>query len=484
MTEPDDAKYALGAIYANEWSDEVRDVLFTPAPVNGEFDLAQGFDLLDSGTDPAPENLIPLCAIDEASIAVVVSEGPESGVVRRWFLDPVAPAHQATLLDLHPLLYMSGLDGELKARKPGLDRILDEIGPAYQEAYLEQEKRPRDFIVRPVRIACQNVVVGLAAFAQDSSFDGLGVIAWQTCEVPHVVTHEGNRALAALTLCAAFKNGGTMEIRFDRPARISVGSETFSYKGHPEGRVPASLRRYGRTVGVALGEEDPGAITPTEARELFLAVTPMGSGLWGRFEVAIDRRGITPERLCFTLLSAVWTEVELDFILGCSPRASSILEGGADWRARSARQAEMDACRAARMVGMLQRRMNGEDAAGVEEGVRVVEDRSVGIESRVLEEVGAVEFTRLEPGRQIPWAREVASGDAITVFPRTFIAEETIRELNQMQAEGKPVAVAVPRDARLPENEVKAPVLRCPDRIADLDKQVEERLLTSRISRS
>ena len=94
------------------------------------------------------------------------------------------------------------------------------------------------------------MIVALAAFAQDSAFDGLSVVAWQTCEVPHVATHEANRALAALTLCDAFKSGGTMEIRFDRPARLTSTAGRIVFHGHPENAVPASLRRYGRTVGV------------------------------------------------------------------------------------------------------------------------------------------------------------------------------------------------------------------------------------------
>ena len=97
--------------------------------------------------------------------------------------------------------------------------------------------------------------------------------------MPHVATHEANRALAALTLCDAFQNGGTMEIRFDRDARFMQDGKPITYHGHPEKAVPASLRRFGRTVGVTLGAEDPRAITPAEARELFLAITPMPAEL-------------------------------------------------------------------------------------------------------------------------------------------------------------------------------------------------------------
>lgn len=491
MAEDPTVARSLAAIYANEWSESVSELLFAPEGFGTVFTLDHADELIAPYLDEAlAETLLPLCLVDEASIACVVIddeiEGLVPGAVVRLHLDgEVAPEDQFRLLDIDPALYIGSLQTELEARQAGFDRVLDEIGPAYEETYLENEKRARDFIVRPVRIACQNVIVALGAIAQDSSFDGLSVPAWQTCEVPHVAAHEANRALAALTLADAFQNGGTMEIRFDRRVRITRGDEELAYPGHPEGAVPASLRRLGRTVGVALGAEDPGAISPAEARELFLAITPMPPSLRMRVADASERRGITPERLCFTLLSQVWRELELDFILACSTRAGSILEGGADWRSRSARQAEMEVCRAALMTGMLHRRLNGNDPAGAEGGARVVEDTSRGIECEVLDELGAVAFEGLKPGEPLPWgAPGAADGASVTVFPRTFIGEDTVRKVDRLQAEGHSVAVAVPRDADIEEARLRAPLLRCPDRIADLDKQAEDRLLTARISRS
>jgi len=44
-------------------------------------------------------------------------------------------------------------------------------------------------------------------------------------------------------------------------------------------------------------------------------------------------------------------------------------------------------------------------------------------------------------------------------------------------------AVLVPADVPLSANTGGVVVLRCPDRLADIDKDIERRLLTSRISR-
>ena len=450
--------------------------------------IASALGLMAEGAAPPPPNLLPIAAVDDVSIACVACQTLDDdavAVVVRWFVCDVPANHQTALLDVDPFAYLESLDQEIAARPVGIARILDEIGPAYEETYIDHEKRPRDFIVRPVRIACQNVIVALGAIAQDSAFDGLSVVAWQTCEVPHVATHEANRALAALTLADAFQNGGTMEIRFDRKARVVFDGKTVEYEGHPEQAVPASLKRFGRTVGVPLGMADSASITPSEARALFLAITPMPPGLRSRVTDAIERRGITPERLCFTLLSQIWREIELDFLLATSDRAASILEGGTDWRERSTRQAEMDVARAALMAGMFFRRLNGRDAAGAADGPRVVEDVSAGVEWNVLDELGAVEYVGLDAGADLPWCQDAHAVVAteLTVFFRSHVSDAVAGQVNKMRAAGARVAVAVPLDSDVPSGLLDAPLLRCPDRTADLDKQAEPRLLTARISR-
>ena len=64
--------------------------------------------------------------------------------------------------------------------------------------------------------------------------------------------YDATAALSAPTLCDAFQNGGTMEIRFDTPVWLRVNGKQKMYEGHPEGRVPASLRRELRELVVVV----------------------------------------------------------------------------------------------------------------------------------------------------------------------------------------------------------------------------------------
>jgi hypothetical protein len=137
------------------------------------------------------------------------------------------------------------------------------------------------------------------------------------------------------------------------------------------------------------------------------------------------------------------------------------------------------------MVGMLFRRLNGRDSAGALEGPRVIEDASAGVEWNVLDEIGAVQFTGLDSHIELPWTRasEQSASSDLTVFFRSQVTDSLVAQAYEMQTSGIRTAVAVPLDTEVPADLLSAPLLRCPDRLADLDKQSEARLLTSRISR-
>lgn len=450
--------------------------------------LAAGQRLLGDAVWDAPENYLPLLPVDEESIACVVcaltgrdENGVEAlgGEVVRWHLGAIDQRYQGQALDSDAAAYLASIAEELAGRKSSLDRVKSRAA-IYHAEYLEKltssggkgGERPRSFVQRPVQLACQNVIIGLAVLQQDSTFDGLRVRDYLTCEAPHLATHEANRAMAALILCDAFQCGGTMEIRFGSPDRRVP--------------VPVALRRYGRAQGIEIGVEDPAAVTPAEARRLFMAVTPMPDDLRMRTEAWFDCGLLSPERVCFTLMASVWSALELDYLLATSPRALSILEGGAETALRRARLAEAESCRAALMAGMLYRRVTTRDGAAAGSGVRVFEDARETAPWRVLEEAGAVAIAM--DSAELPWlapghARNPArGGGAAIILPRAL---PTPMDLDQLRAcaEEYPEAEAlllVPTDmAELVPADI--PLLVCPDRLGELDAAIERKLGASRI---
>ena len=289
-------------------------------------------------------------------------------------------------------------------------------------------------------------------------------------------------ALTAIALCEAFATGTTMEMRFTR---------------HPERRVPAALDRYARVNGIDVGTEDPAVITPEEARELFLAVTPMSDGLRARGGRLFANGSLTPERVCYLLLAGTWTDIELDVIIATSWRAPSILSGGAWLADRLSRSVESEVCRAALMAGMLQRRLDVRDEKAAPEAphtglspneatVRSLEDDRVGVEREVDANTGSVTFRGY--AGPLPWNDDVAGphltrSTPLIVLPRPHPTHNDLRLAQQLaeQREGV-VALLTPLD-RSDFVTTEIPVLRCPDRISELDASIEAKLLSARVSR-
>jgi hypothetical protein len=425
---------------------------------------------------PVDRDLLPVAAVDDRSYACVVCEqagtapSPDLGAVVRWHLDAVPQRAQRQLLDVDVAAYFETLEREEQTRIEGLAQ-LERLAASYYASHDKGAKLPRAHDCRPIRLACQNVIIGNAGFYHDARFNGLAVRAWQTCEAPHVAAHEGDRALAALTLAEAFRTGGTMEIRFDE---------------HPEQAVPARLQQFARTRGITLGASDPCAITPAEARQLLQAVTPMPAELATRVRAVTERGEQSVERLCYVLLSGIWKPIELDFLLATSPRWRTILHGGSDVLNRSARQAETAVARAAAMTGTLfARLLLAPELAGEADSA---EDERLAVDWRIIGEAGAVLFTGVTAGL-LPWQRgssvNLEDGQPLLVLVRP-VPGPGDRELTAelARAEGAAAATLEAPDAPVVHPGGDIAQLVYPDRLQVLDRQIERRLLSCRVGRS
>jgi hypothetical protein len=202
----------------------------------------------------------------------------------------------------------------------------------------------------------------------------------------------------------------------------------------------------------------------------------------------LDLGLIAPERLCYTLMANLWDAHGLDYILATTPRAASILAGGAGHDDRQAHLSELETCRAALMTGMLVRRLSSRDgAAPSENGIRVFEDARADVRISVLEDAGAVAIAPNSPA--IPWLRGAPHRDVdeslLIAVPRGLPVPADLRCVAEL-ADAHPaatVALLVPADmaALLPSDQ---PLLICPDSLAQLDAQIERRLATLELGRS
>lgn len=443
--------------------------------------LAWVVDLLGDAIEPPPMNLMPLMLVDESSVACAVcifedevfDDEPEGYALQvvRWHIGEVPVEYQAELLDQDAFFYIDSFFLELGTRENNRNKVM-ELAKKHQVEGLQLKSTN----LRPVQLACQNVIIGLATLRHDSFFDGLRVPAYATCEVPHLAANEGDRALIALLLCDAFKNGGTMEIRF--------GSR------HQEELVPHSLQRYSRALGIKVGAEDKHAVTPIEARNLFLAVTPMPDDLRGRAMDLMDRGVVTPERLCFSLMSGIWSTSELDYILSTSSRVFCILQGGSEVNLRRSRLAELETCRAALMTGMLIKRLdNSDNLADSLDGVRVFEDQTKKTIWSISEDDGII---AMETGwiDQLPWTAQsderlkLDEEQGLLIVPRALPTPDDCALVSSLSSLYPNMLVALLTAADMGQVvPTEVPVLLCPLRVGELDLEIEKRLTSSRVGR-
>ncbi len=458
-------------------TDLLPERLYRPSLKPHPMSFAAAVHTLHTSVIEVPDGLLPITYVDDRSLACLTvgdeqAFGWAAGSVIRWHLDDIPVRHQARVLDTGLDSYIDSLVSETGAAwQKGLDGMA-KLSTAYQAEFVIPEITPKAHHRRPFQLACQNVIIGLAAFQYDARIDGTSVAHWLTCDVPHVATSEGSRALAALLLCDAFQSGGTMEIDFSH---------------HPEQAVPASLRRFGRTVGVALGTETQAgaSISPAEARELFWQVTPMPEALRRRAGVLVDNGFISVERLCYSLLAPIWTPQALDFLVAVAApwRLRAILEGGTDPRNEGA-SFERALMRSALLLETYLRRLDAKDSAAEGDGYaqRVFEDTTHGIRWSVLEEAAAVIVEGFPPG-PVPWARDLESDGRIALLPRAHVSPLDLHAVAELQAQhGIPTRVLVAHDAFVgPEPKV---ILRAPSRLAELDARIERNLVASRLGRS
>ncbi|WP_298937428.1 hypothetical protein [uncultured Ruegeria sp.] len=443
-------------------------------------------DVLEDAVDPIPRNLIPIMRIDESSVACAVGlfedeidadDNAEYALkVVRWHVGRVPEQYQGELLDVDAFMFLESAYKAIDKREENKNSVM-KLAAKYQADFIANGSRPKSTDLRPVQLACQNVIIGLATLYQDQFFDGLRVPAYTTCQVPHLAANEGDRAMTAMLLCDAFQNGGTMEVRFG--------------PHYGEKSVPPSLMSYARSLGVEIGYEDEFAITPREARQLFLAVTPMPDDLEGRSMDVIDRGVISPERLCFSLMSGIWSAVELDYILATSSKVATIMNGGSSTEMRRARLSELETCRSAIMSGMLIKRLDNNDhAAGMNENVRVFEDGTDKSTWSISEEDGVLAIATSWEGR-LHWANpaddraDLEPEQGLIIVPRSLPTAADFTLVSTLKSEYPSMTIALLTTSDMaalvpPET----PLLTCPLRMGEIDQEAERRLSSLRVGRT
>lgn len=428
--------------------------------------------LLNTAKHPPPVALVPLMPLDDRSLACVVcsqrgaARPADFGLVVRWHLDDVPARAQRQILDVSTTKFLDTMATDLAKRDEGI-AIIERVAAKYHKTHGKSGKLPRYFDERPIRLAVQNVIVGLAALRYDRQYDAVSVSAWNTCQVPHLAAHEGTRGLAALTLAEAFRCGSTMEVRFQR---------------HPEKTVPATLCQFGRTQGCDLGAEETGSISPGEARALMWAVTKMPQSLRNRLKRICETGNLSPERSCYAILSGTWSAVGVDFMLETDPgTALRVLSGGSIPTAWWEHRLELGLARRAFLADRVFARASGPSG---EEGSTVVtfEDDPL---SQTWQVDGREQGLSITGGSSIPWVDPPANLTDALLLPRDAVESSELEEVAARTTKSSDFAVfVIPKDVPVPRPPSRHVLFaRAPWTLEAVDREVLRRLACMAVTR-
>jgi len=393
--------------------------------------------------------------------------------------------------------YLQAYVHEWYHREVGL-RLMDTHARRFDSEYLRAGKLARNHIWRPYRFCVQDVVLGLVVVRHSLADNCLEVDVCLTSDVPEYEPGSGARMTATFLLSEAYKCGGSMEIRFSR-----------NVEG---GTVPATLGRLAQGFGVELRHRSDGRIVPSEARQLFLALTGFAPDLHAKIMALRTAGKLSPERVCYSVHHGIWMRSEVESLVFGSLWPETIFAGEVVPEQRLLYHQAILHTRSAILGGLLDRtlakrhRLAGDVALDLEDDTRRV---AIGFDAEYYAKI-----YRCDEDLPVPWlddsagAQEaVQAGQPLHVLLRArdpaaivpHFAQDLAVATQMSAAARSPGAPAraglvVPRDFEdLPAGEMTRlrtsarargiDLLVCPETVATLDSEASRRLSSSRIIR-
>ena len=173
---------------------------------------------------------------------------------------------------------------------------------------------------RVMRSCIHDQVVGLTAIRYNEEFNGLEVDVFICTDHPNYQPIHGVRSLTILILSDAYRNGGTMEIRFTRY------KDARSKQRVPD-RIPLNLYSLAHKLGITFNNVEKGIIYHNEAVDLYAKIIGLSKEVLGVINEYQSAGRLTTQGLCYLLSTRIWTIEEASWILLNYPRPEGVLFG-------------------------------------------------------------------------------------------------------------------------------------------------------------
>lgn len=195
----------------------------------------------------------------------------------------------------------------------GLDRLRTLIernnsnGLAYNHTDKKVPFKARHW--RAHRCCVHDKVVGLTTFRYNEAFNGIEVDTFLSTDHPDYEEGHGTKALIALILSDAYKNGTGMEVRFR------------------QNRLPRKLALLLGTLGIKLQYREKGVLAHEESVSLYSSLLGINSETKQRIAELEKNKELSLQGICFLINSRVWTADEVNWLICNVPRLRALLFG-------------------------------------------------------------------------------------------------------------------------------------------------------------
>ena len=177
-------------------------------------------------------------------------------------------------------------------------------------------KLPRANRWRPYRLTMRNALLAVVSICYSREDRCLDVDLCAAAEPEWLAPGEAWRAVALFILADAYKNGGTMAVRFRRRPSTTGKSHGESRGVSGAGRCPEALVRLAEAHGVQLARARTDDYwNPAEAKALYLALSAISPELRDRLRELAAAGHLSAGRLCYLLSRGVWTAAELEVLI-------------------------------------------------------------------------------------------------------------------------------------------------------------------------
>lgn len=173
---------------------------------------------------------------------------------------------------------------------------------------------------RVIRSCVHDQIVGLTAIRYDEEFNGLEVDVFICTDHPNYQPGHGVRSLTILLLSDAYRNGGSMEIRFTRYKHERT-------KQRVPDRVPPTLYSLVYKLGITFNNAENGIISHSEAVNLYSKIIGLSKEVLETINEHEAAGRLTLQGLCYLLSTHIWTIEEASWILLNYPRPEGVLFG-------------------------------------------------------------------------------------------------------------------------------------------------------------